>query len=104
MGLLDGIDIANSAMSVHRFRSEVAAENIANVHTPGYRRQEVDLKATSFATALSGATSAGSRIGSGRSGFEANDGAVEISRVRAQLESGDADEVDGAELTRDRTG
>ncbi|MCW2923364.1 MAG: hypothetical protein JWM98_768, partial [Thermoleophilia bacterium] len=35
MGIFDGINLAEGAMSVHRLRSEIAAQNIANVYTPG---------------------------------------------------------------------
>ncbi|MCW2962323.1 MAG: hypothetical protein JWM90_2710 [Thermoleophilia bacterium] len=78
MGLFDAIGTAESAMSVHRFRSEVAADNVANVYTPGYRRKEVDLQATNFSTALQNATS-----GSGRTGStDAERGAVRVGSVR----------------------
>jgi len=56
MSLFDGMAISENAMSVHRYRSEVAAKNLANVYTPGYRREVVDLEAGSFHAALSGAS------------------------------------------------
>ncbi len=83
MGIFDAINVAESAMSVHRFRSEVAAENLANIHTPGYRRQEVDLRATNFRATLDGIGNAGSAKGANSlAGFDAADGAVEVSRTR----------------------
>lgn len=99
MGIFDGIHVAEGAMSVHRFRSEIAAQNVANVHTPGYRRQEVDLRASSFASALDGA-----RSGSGSGGpspvtgtMDANDGAVQVARVR-NVDGGQYDERQNALL------
>lgn len=83
MGLFDAINVSESAMSVHRFRSEIAAENIANIHTPGYRRQEVDLRQTSFKAALDGVGNAGSAHGaSSIGGLDATEGAVRVTRVR----------------------
>ncbi len=63
MGIFDAIHVAESALSVHRFRSEIAAENVANIHTPGYRRQEVDLRANSFKSTLEGIGNAGQAHG-----------------------------------------
>lgn len=84
MGILDAINLAEGAMSVHRFRSEVAAENIANIHTPGYRRKEVDLRAQSFGTSLGAARAARAHdIGpSANGGMDANTGAVQVRGVR----------------------
>ena len=83
MGIFDAINVSESAMSVHRYRSEVAAENIANIHTPGYRRQEVDLRATNFQSTLAGISNVGSAKGANSlAGFDAADGAVEVSRTR----------------------
>ena len=85
MGIFDGINVAEGAMSVHRYRSEIAAQNVANIHTPGYQRKEVDLRATSFAAALDGAgagtSGPGASIGSA-SGSDAADGAVAVARTR----------------------
>lgn len=55
MGIFDAMNVAEGAMSVHRFRSEIAAQNIANVYTDGYRRKEVTLSSTDFTNALHGA-------------------------------------------------
>lgn len=83
MGIFDGINVAENAMSVHRLRSEVAGENIANVNTPGYRRQEVDLRASSFTKALDGARNGGKASGaSSIGGLDASEGAVQVARVR----------------------
>lgn len=84
MGIFDGINIAESAMSVHRFRSEVAAENIANVHTPGWRRKEVTLRGTEFATQFAGARAShgGSALGPASGGSsDARAGAVRVAGV-----------------------
>jgi flagellar basal-body rod protein FlgB len=83
MGIFDGINVSEQAMNVHRMRSEIAAQNIANVSTPGYRRKEVDLRATNFSTALEGARgSNGTAGGGGSADIDATEGAVEIARVR----------------------
>ncbi|MCW2973322.1 MAG: hypothetical protein JWN72_1595 [Thermoleophilia bacterium] len=84
MGLFDALAVSNNAMSVHRFRSEVAAQNIANVQTPGYRRQEVDLVATNFTQHLGTTKSApGGNIATVNGPtMDAKDGAVGISTVR----------------------
>ena len=85
MGLFDAINISEGAMAVHRFRSEIASENIANIHTAGYKRKEVELSSHNFGESLQRA-----RIGSGRTDFkrpsaslDASDGAV---RVRAVVD------------------
>lgn len=83
MGIFDAINVAESAMSVHRFRSEIAAENVANIHTKGYKRQEVDLRATDFRAALDGVGNAGSAKGaSSFGGLDATEGAVRVAQVR----------------------
>jgi flagellar basal body rod protein FlgC len=92
MGIFDGINVAEGALSVHRFRSEIAAENIANIHTPGYRRQEVDLRATSFQSMLRGVSTGGGASGANSlGGLDATDGAVHVSRVR-KVQGGEYDE------------
>lgn len=83
MGIFGAINTAESAMSVHRFRSEIAAENVANVHTPGYRRQEVDLEAGTFSSALDGARGGGGPAPVTAGGQDAADGAVRVARVRS---------------------
>lgn len=83
MGIFDAINVAEGAMSVHRYRSEVAAENIANVHTPGYGRREVDIRASQFRAALDGVGNAGSAKGANSlAGLDATDGVVHVARVR----------------------
>ncbi len=83
MGIFDGINLSEQAMSVHRFRSEIAAENLANVYTPGYERQEVDLRSSNFRTQLEGASNAGSAHGaSSLGGIDVRDGALEVAAVR----------------------
>lgn len=70
-------------MSVHRYRSEIAAQNVANIDTPGYRRQEVDLRAADFRSVLDGASS-GFRNGGPTAvgGRDASEGAVRVAGVR----------------------
>jgi flagellar basal body rod protein FlgB len=83
MGIFDAIHVAEGALAVHRYRSEIAAENVANIHTPGYRRQEVDLQAN-FQRALDGASNAGRANGANTvQGLDASEGAVRVSRVRS---------------------
>ena len=87
MGIFDAIHLAESAMSVHRYRSEIAAENVANVHTPGYKRQEVQLRAAAFTKELAGARIAGggpdsSTIPVASGGADAFDGAVQVAGVK----------------------
>ena len=83
MGIFDAIHVAEKAMSVHRLRSEVAGENIANIHTPGYHRKEVDLRASSFSKALDGARGGGRTSASSMGGLDASDGAVQVTRIRS---------------------
>lgn len=98
MGIFDGIHVAEGAMSVHRFRSEIAAQNVANIHTPGYRRQEVDLRANNFSDALDGARAGISNGGPTASGgMDAAEGAVGIQRVR-KVDYGPYDERQNALL------
>jgi flagellar basal-body rod protein FlgB len=82
MGIFDAIHVAEGALSVHRYRSEIAAENVANIHTPGYKRQEVDLQAN-FQRALDGASNAGRAHGANSpQGLDATEGAVHVARTR----------------------
>ena len=98
MGIFDAIHTAEGAMSVHRFRSEIAAQNVANVHTAGYQRQEVDLRATNFESALNGARAGTGHAGpSSSGGMDANDGAVQVARVR-KVDDGEFDERQNALL------
>jgi flagellar basal body rod protein FlgC len=98
MGIFDAINVSESAMSVHRFRSEIAAQNVANVHTAGYKRQEVDLRASNFESALNGARSGTNHAGpSTVGGMDAADGAVQVSRVR-KVDNGEYDERQNALL------
>jgi flagellar basal body rod protein FlgC len=98
MGIFDAINVSESAMSVHRFRSEIAAQNVANVHTAGYRRQEVDLRASNFESALNGARAGTSHAGpSSSGGMDAADGAVQVARVR-RVDDGEFDERQNALL------
>ncbi|MCW2928496.1 MAG: hypothetical protein JWM86_2464 [Thermoleophilia bacterium] len=97
MGIFDAVRVADGAMSVHGYRSEIAAQNVANVHTPGYKRQEVDLRATSFTRALDGAMTGSHGGPSSSGGLDAHDGAVQVSRTR-KVDSGPYDERQNALL------
>ena len=57
MALFTGMDINASGMSAQRLRMDVISENIANVDTPGYKRQDV-----SFESVLSAAVAKGSSL------------------------------------------
>jgi flagellar basal body rod protein FlgC len=98
MGIFDAINVAEGGMSVHRFRSEIAAQNVANIHTEGYKRQEVDLRASNFESALNGARAGTGNAGpSSSGGMDAADGAVQVARVR-QVDGGEYDERQNALL------
>lgn len=98
MGIFNAFKVADGAMAVHRYRSEIAAQNVANVHTDGYRRQEVDLRATSFTSALNGAVTGSHGNGpSSSGGMDAQDGAVAVARTR-RVDSGPYDERQNALL------
>lgn len=91
MSIFGGLRTAEAAMNVHRFRSEVAAENVANVNTPGYQRRVVDLRAGRFSTALDAARGGTSGGQMSMSSMGAARGAVEVGAVRS---------VGGSESTR----
>jgi flagellar basal body rod protein FlgB len=62
----------------------VAAENVANIPTPGYQRQEIDLRASNFKAALDGVGNAGSAKGANSiGGLDASEGAVQVARTRS---------------------
>lgn len=83
MSLFDAINTAAQAMSVHRFRSEVAAENLSNIYgTPGYRRKVVDLTSTSFTNAMNDAKSDGPVTGPSSATRDAMDGGAQIAGVQ----------------------
>lgn len=71
MSLFDALNTANQAMHVHRYRSEIAAENLAHAYSdPNYQRKVVQLGAGSnFSTSLNNARSA-------RAGGHGTDGAA----------------------------
>ena len=85
MSLFDAINVSSQAMSVNRFRSEIAAENLSNAYTPGYRRKVVDVEASGFESALNdaqGADSAGAARGTASATRDAMDGSSQIPGVR----------------------
>jgi flagellar basal body rod protein FlgB len=56
MSIFDGINVAEQAISVHRYRSEVAAYNLSHAYDPGYKRKVVDIDEGNFSAAMSNAT------------------------------------------------
>lgn len=105
MGIFDAINVSESAMGIHRFRVEVAAENLANVYTKGYRSKHVDLQANNFTTALKGAQSgtggSAAEIGSSSGGFDAISGAVRIGSITRNKSSVDDDRQEALQATGD---
>jgi len=83
MGIFSGLKVAEQAMSVHRYRSEVAAGNLANVFTPGYEHKRVVLGAGSFSAQLDSAGGRLPRLSS--SGLRDAGGAVRVLRVRGEV-------------------
>src|SRR3954466_9103920 len=81
MSLFDGMNMAEQAMSVHRYRTEIAAQNIVNVFTPGYRFKRVQLREGNFSANLANARTA--RLGGPRGGqIDAKEGAIRVAGVR----------------------
>lgn len=80
MGLFGMMRLSGEAMSVHLQRSEIAAENLANAYTPGYKRKVVEIGETAFSDSLQQA-GAGRAMG-GPSTFQARNGVVEIKAIR----------------------
>lgn len=61
----NSLDITASALTAQRLRMEVAAQNIANSQTPGYRRRSVELSEKampSFGDLLKGRTGGGVNV------------------------------------------
>jgi flagellar basal body rod protein FlgC len=81
MGLFDAINAAESGINVARYRSEVTAQNLANVYTPGYKRQVVDQEQGSFASMLANPT-ATNTVATGAA--NAYDGAVRVSGTHTE--------------------
>lgn len=75
MGLWNAIRTAEQGMSVHRYRSEIAAENLNNVHTPDYEFKTVHLRA-GVPTPFESTGSAGSA--------DASSGAVAVSGISTE--------------------
>jgi flagellar basal body rod protein FlgC len=97
MSLFDAINTAERGMQVHRLRSEVAAENIANVMSPGYRMRTVNLAPGKFSSVLDGVTT--SRPGSGSNSLsDAHDGAVRVASIGTAPGVGGDDDYRGKAL------
>jgi flagellar basal body rod protein FlgC len=86
MGIFDALNVSEHAMSVHRFRSEIAAQNLSNVYTPGYKRKVVDLQEGNFGSALSNAASGGGSAQGPRVGaLDSMHGAVRVAGVHTDM-------------------
>ena len=46
MALFQAFNISASGMTAERFRTDIIAENIANVNTPGYKRKDLNFENT----------------------------------------------------------
>lgn len=106
MGIMDALNVAEKAMAVHRFRTEVAAENVANIKTPGYHRQIVDLRAASFASTLDGVRGSGGssltmRSAGGAKLSDADDGAVQVAGVHRSSAGPDDERQEALRSTTD---
>ena len=101
MSLFDGMAISENAMSVHRYRSEVAARNLANVYTPGYRREVVDLEASNFHAALQGANHETGYTQTTSAGEDAAFGAVHVRGTHKQAGPADDERQQAYEGTID---
>lgn len=90
MSIFDAIDVASNSMRVHRYRSEIAAQNLSNVYSnPNYRRKVVDLQSGTFDAAMSSASagSEGGRPGAGT--MDPVSGAVRVTGVHEEGGPGD---------------
>lgn len=85
MSIFDALNVASAAMNVHRYRSEVAAENLSNIYTtPGYQRKIVDVASGDFTDALGAARSDASTRGYGAATQDAADGVIRVSGVHRE--------------------
>lgn len=81
MSIFDALSTAEQAMNVHRYRSQIAAQNMSNAHAPGYKRQEVDLVATPFGAEMNAARAGNSAV-SYPGSDDAVAGAVQVGKVK----------------------
>lgn len=87
MGIFDAINVAEGALSVHRYRSEVAAQNVANAYDPDYRAKRVKLTSTDFGMALNGAQAGivgGGSLMAARSVTSGDMGAVRVAATTTE--------------------
>ncbi len=89
-----GISIAYSGLNAHRRRMDVISENIANVNTPGYHRQRVE---------LSPVDNLASGMFSGRVGRGGGVKAGDVTRLREQVLSSHARIQGGVAAERSAT-
>ena len=84
MGLFDALSAAESGINVARYKTEVTAQNLANVYTPGYQRQVVDQAQGSFSSLLqdSGRSSSADTVSGGAA--SAVEGAVRVTGTHTQ--------------------
>ena len=85
MSIFDALNVASAAMDVHRYRSEVAAENLSNIYTnPGYQRKIVDVASGDFSNALDKAQAGGEGHGYGAATQDAADGVIRVAGVHRE--------------------
>lgn len=88
MSLFDGINASEQGMNVASFRSQVTANNMANIFTPGYQWQKVNLAEGGFGEALR-AAGGGRYPGAPAAGAAAASGAVRVSSLNKRPVSSD---------------
>ncbi|MDO9352492.1 MAG: flagellar basal body rod protein FlgC [Solirubrobacteraceae bacterium] len=90
MSLFNAMQISATGMSAERVRMDVASENLANANSTtgpngAYKRKEVALRASgggSFASTLSAAAGAASRVGGKASGIGTTVGGVQVASIQ----------------------
>ncbi len=91
MSLFNAMQISATGMSAERVRMDVASENLANANSTSgpngaYKRKEVALRAAggtgSFASTLSAAAGAASRLGGKASGIGTTVGGVQVASIQ----------------------
>ncbi len=84
MPLGSSMHISASGLTAERLRLDVISNNIANVNTPNFRRQEV-----TFASRAGGGSSFASQLAAARAGSLSGEGAgegVQVSAIRPDMD------------------
>jgi flagellar hook-associated protein 1 FlgK len=97
MGTFDGLSVALSALQAQRRMLDVAGQNIANVNTPGYTRQRVNLQAVGASTIKGVWTGSSNSLGGVQAvGIERlRDAFLEVRGQAAHGAQGEADATQG---------